>query len=138
MLRPILSGAVFAILWTTTAVAQSSSPSEQRSTLAGVYTRDQANAGRDIYLGICQSCHTAASHTGATFANSWVGRPLSDLFAFVSEKMPKSAPGSLSPEEYASVVAQLLRLNGMPAGDDELPADTVALKRIRIEIRKTP
>lgn len=107
-----------------------------RSTLSGVYTRDQANRGRDIYAGMCQSCHTAASHSGVTFANSWGGRRLSDLFAFVSEKMPKNEPGSLSREEYALILAHILRMNGMPAGFDELPADSLALRRIQIEVRQ--
>ena len=120
------------------AAGAQSAPNGERTTLAGVYTREQANAGRDVYAGLCQSCHTTASHTGVIFANLWVGRQLSELFSFVSEKMPKNAPGSLTPEEYAQVVAQLLRLNGMPAGSDELPADTVALKQIRIEVRRAP
>src|SRR5437867_13016755 len=34
------------------------------STLNGVYTAEQAVRGRDLYAGMCQSCHTAASHTG--------------------------------------------------------------------------
>ena len=106
-----------------------------RSTLSGVFTRDQANRGRDIYAGMCQSCHAAASHTGVAFINSWGGRRLSDLFAFVSEKMPKNDPGSLSPEDYTLVIAHILRLNGMPAGFEELPADSLALRNIRIEVR---
>ena len=108
----------------------------QRSTLSGVFTRDQANRGRDIYAGMCQSCHSAASHTGVAFANSWGGRRLSDFFAFVREKMPKNDPGSLSPEDYTLVIAHILRLNGMPTGFDELPADSIALRSIRIEVRQ--
>jgi alcohol dehydrogenase (cytochrome c) len=47
--------------------------------------------------------------------------------------MPKSDPGSLSPGEYARVLAYLLSLNGMPVGKDELPTDANGLKRIRID-----
>jgi hypothetical protein len=117
--------------------AQDAPSSGPRSTLAGVYTREQANLGRDLYAGMCRSCHSEASHTGDTFASFWAGRPLSDLFAFVSQRMPKNEPGSLSQDEYTQVVAHLLRLNGMPAGFEELPADSVALKQIRIDLRKT-
>ena len=104
-----------------------------RSTRAGVYTAEQANRGRDIYAGLCQSCHAAVSHTGVTFRNAWGGRPLSDLFGFIRERMPKNEPGSLAPEEYADVLAYLLKLNAMPAGERELPPDSLALKRIKID-----
>ncbi|MFN8573293.1 MAG: cytochrome c [Gemmatimonadaceae bacterium] len=107
-----------------------------RSTLEGVYTREQANRGRDVYAGMCQSCHALASHTGVVFNNTWAGKPLSDLFAFVSEKMPKNEPGSLTREEYAQVIAHILRLNGMPPGFDELPTDSLALHQIRIDVKK--
>jgi S-disulfanyl-L-cysteine oxidoreductase SoxD len=50
--------------------------------------------------------------------------------------MPKNEPGSLAPEEYADVLAYLLQLNGMPAGERDLPADSTALKRIRIDTVK--
>ena len=43
-----------------------------------------------------------------------------------------SEPGTLSDEEYAQVTAYLLRLNGMPDGSLDLPADSAALGTIRI------
>jgi hypothetical protein len=49
--------------------------------------------------------------------------------------MPKNEPGSLAPEEYADLLAYLLKLNQMPVGPTELPADTMVLKTIRIEGR---
>ncbi|MCC6929141.1 MAG: HupE/UreJ family protein [Gemmatimonadaceae bacterium] len=106
---------------------------EIRSTLKGVYTDAQAARGKDLYVGTCRECHTPASHTGIVFKNAWGGKLLADLLAFMSEKMPKNNPGSLTPEEYADVTAYILSLNGLPSGDDELPSDQVAAKRIRIE-----
>jgi len=47
--------------------------------------------------------------------------------------MPKNEPGSLTPQEYADVVAYLLRMNRMPPGSDELSTDVATLKKIRIE-----
>ena len=113
--------------------AQEGTQDSARTTLSGVFTAEQASSGRDLYAGVCTSCHNAASHTGVTFANSWGGRRLSELFMFVSEKMPKNEPGSLTPEEYAQAVAYILRMNGLPAGESELPTDTLELRRIRIE-----
>lgn len=134
-MRCVVKFAAVMCIMAPAAHGQTTTAGAERTTLTGVYTRDQANAGRDVYAGRCQSCHTAASHTGPVFANSWAGRTLSDLFAFVSERMPKDAPGSLTPEECTQVIALILRLNGMPAGDDDLPADTAALRHIRIAVR---
>ena len=107
-----------------------------RSTRVGVYTAAQVALGQDIYAMSCASCHSAASHTGPAFVAKWEGRPLWDLFRYISEAMPKSEPGSLSPREYERVVAYLLKINGMPAGLEELPADSAALTRIRLELKR--
>ena len=105
------------------------------STLAGVYTEEQAARGKDVYTGTCQSCHTPQSHTGATFAKWWVGKRLSDLYTYVATNMPDNDPGSLAPESAADVVAYLLKLNAMPAGGTELPPDADSLKKIRIAVK---
>ena len=113
--------------------AQDSTASAARP---AVYSDQQAARGRDIYLGICQGCHTTASHTGAEFQNGWAGRTLSDLFRYVSQTMPKNDPASLSAQEYADVVAYLLKLNGLPSGKDELPTDTTTLGKMRLPAAK--
>ena len=105
------------------------------STLDGLYTDEQASRGKDVYLNSCRSCHTPASHTGATFNQWWRGKHLSDLFAFVSTRMPKNDPGSLAPEDVADVMAYLLKMNAMPVGPNELPADVDSLKKYRIEAK---
>ena len=106
------------------------------STLSGVFTDEQASRGKDVYAGACKSCHTPASHTGATFAKWWRGKQLSDLFGFISTKMPKNDPGSLSPEDAADVVAYLLKMNAMPVGHAELPPDMDSLSHVRIAIQR--
>lgn len=105
----------------------------QRSASSGVYSNAQATRGRDLYALQCRSCHTPESHTGAIFDSWWGGRLLSDLFEYVQERMPKNEPGSLTPKEYADVVAYLLRMNKLPSGSDELSTDVAVLRRIRIE-----
>jgi mono/diheme cytochrome c family protein len=106
---------------------------QARSSTAGVYTEDQATRGADVFAGMCKSCHTPSVHTGPTFLKTWADRPLWDLFEFISTKMPKNDPGGMFPEEYAQVVAYLLKLNGQPAGPAELPSDSLVLKTIRFE-----
>ena len=105
-----------------------------RTTRSGVYTAAQADRGADVYAGMCRSCHAPASHTGVAFAKGWKGRSLADLFTYVSERMPKNDPGALAPEQYADVVAYLLKLNAMPAGSAELPPDADAMAGIRIDV----
>jgi mono/diheme cytochrome c family protein len=107
------------------------------STLSGVYTDEQAGRGKDVYAGSCRSCHTPASHTGATFNKWWRGKQLSDLFLFVSTRMPKNDPGSLAPDDVADVMAYLLKMNAMPVGTEELPPDADSLKKIRIETKRS-
>jgi mono/diheme cytochrome c family protein len=129
-LRLLLATAILAV--PGRAAAQQDADSV-RGTRAGVYSAAQAVRGRSIYLISCASCHTQASHAGPVFAAKWDGRLLWELYRYVSEAMPKSDPGSLSQKEYAGVVAYLLKMNGMSAGTEELPADSTALKKIRIE-----
>jgi mono/diheme cytochrome c family protein len=115
---------------------QSSVQQSARSTASGVYTEEQATRGRDTYQMQCKSCHTPASHTGTTFASWWDRKPLSELYQFVTTRMPKNEPGSLQPDEYADLIAYLLKLNDLPSGSEPLPADSVALKKIRIDVGK--
>jgi mono/diheme cytochrome c family protein len=105
------------------------------STLDGVYTDAQARRGKDVYFGSCRSCHSAESHTGATFAQWWKGKQLSDLFVFIATKMPKNDPGSLAPEDAADVVAYLLKMNVMPVGKHDLPPDVDSLAKFRIDVK---
>ena len=102
--------------------------------MSGVYTAPQAARGEETYMGVCVSCHPAGTYRTAAFKASWKGRPLSDLFDQVREKMPKNDPASLSQQEYIQVVAYLLKINGVPAGETDLPADSDALRKIRIEM----
>lgn len=119
--------------------AQGGPSSGPRTTAAGVYTDAQAKRGRDTYAMQCKSCHTPASHTGVIFAQWWDRKPLSELYQFMVTRMPKNEPGSLQPDEYVDVMAYLLKLNDLPSGSDPLPADSVAMKKIRIEVgRRDP
>ena len=62
----------------------------------------------------------------------WVGRTVGDLFQNVSTLMPEDDPGSLSLEEYSAIISYVLRENGYPAGEEDLPADEATLRRIQI------
>ena len=108
------------------------------TTMSGVYTPAQARRGEETYMNICVACHPAGTYATPAFKVTWSGRSLADLFALVSETMPKQDPGSLLPEEYAQVIAYILKVNGMPAGKSDIPPDVGELKRIRIDLPSGP
>lgn len=119
-LRELAVVAVLAIvagLWAGPASAQ-----------AITYTEAQAAAGASSFGAACSRCHGAQAQgaeapplMGAQFAGSWRDGPVSSLFDFISTLMPEDKPGSLSKDAYVSIVAYLLKLNGIPAGGNPLP-----------------
>jgi mono/diheme cytochrome c family protein len=112
--------------------------SPTRSTAEGVYTVQQAQRGKDVFAGACQSCHDVNAHAGPAFRTNWTGRTLDALFEFLRASMPKSDPGTLSDVEYVDVMAFLLRQNRMPAGGDALVPDSSVLAKIRFDTTSVP
>lgn len=104
-----------------------------RTTGDGVYTAAQADEGAEIFQQVCMECHLPGWHEKVGFYAKWKGRPLSALGNYLRLEMPQTDPGSLSPSEYASVTAYLLRLTGNPAGSTPLNDDADALADIRID-----
>lgn len=104
-------------------------PDGMRSTAEGVYSAGQAQEGRQVFQGVCVECHTFDEFRGSMMAG-WVGAPLHDLYDLISTTMPESNPGSLNRNQYAAVVAFILELNDMPAGDEELSTRASVLRNI--------
>lgn len=115
--------------------ASAGAQTQSKSTRSGVYSREQANRGQEVFLGTCKNCHTTEFHATDAFTTKWNGKPLSELFQYIRDQMPKNEPGTLTAEEYADVLAYLLRQNRMPAGEADLPADADAVKSIRIDLK---
>jgi mono/diheme cytochrome c family protein len=116
---------------------QKAPPPKLATTSSGVYTSPQAARGEQTYMSICVACHPAGTYTTPAFREKWNGALLADLFGLIRHTMPKMEPGSLAPEEYADVVAYLLKINGAPPGKRELSADEKALKKIRISMPRS-
>ena len=114
-----------------------------RTVWDGVYTEAQAERGKTLYIASCAACHQeglqgadlAPALKGDEFLLLWNDRLMSELVERVTATMPQDAPGTLSPEANADIVAYILQVNRIPAGTAELPADPAALKTIAI-IRK--
>jgi mono/diheme cytochrome c family protein len=112
-----------------------------RSVWEGVYTTEQAERGRTVYEDQCAFCHLsdlrgqgfAPSLVEETFRLRWQDDNLGDLFVIVQGTMPQDKPASLTEQQYAEVVAYLLRANAFPAGPKELPADPMTLKTVMFQ-----
>ena len=132
---PLVIAGWLAVLITHSATAQKTAPETTSTTLAGVYTDDQAARGQKIYGMSCLGgCHNNASHKGPNFKQNWSGHPLSELFERIKDTMPDDNPGMLSATESVDVISYLLKVNGIPAGKTELVADKPALAKIKIEL----
>lgn len=122
------------------AAAAATGQSPGTGTSKGVYTEAQAAEGADLYKAACAMCHgdnlmgtfEVPTLTGR-FISNWSNGSVGALFAYVSDAMPQMAPGSLSPEDNAKIVAYLLKANGLPAGKEALPSDRAALAKIAFD-----
>lgn len=93
----------------------------------GIFTEEQAERGRAAFRTICSECHYSNEFRGTQFQLAWGGRTVWDFFREMSRTMPEDAPGSLQPQQYADVVAYVLRANGLASGDTELTPEEAIL-----------
>ena len=104
----------------------------QGTVMDGVFTSAQATQGQRTFERVCASCHDTGEFSGGRFQFTWVGLTTADLYETIATLMPEGDPGSLSPEEYAAVVAYLLQLNDYPTGVAPLPTDEMVLQTVEI------
>jgi S-disulfanyl-L-cysteine oxidoreductase SoxD len=109
--------------------------SAAKTTLSGIYTKAQAAKGEETYFNMCVNCHPKGYYAGPGFKANWNNRPLWDLWDWISNKMPKNDPGSLTPAEVVQVMAYILQQNKMPAGTVALPPNEKTLYGIKIQIK---
>ena len=112
------------------------------SVQSGIYTTEQAGRGQALYEDRCVSCHgeltafvpeMAALLADHTFKSRWQNRTVGELFEVIQVEMPQDAPGTLSPEQTADLVAYILSGNRLPAGEAPLTGDVEQLRRISFE-----
>ncbi len=116
------------------AAAMTSAAGEDKKTIADkVYSAAQAERGEARFKTSCSACHSPNSFSGGAFAEKWSGQTLGEVFDFISNVMPENDPGSLKREDYVNVIAFMLKINNLPAGDADLPTDSAGLKNIQID-----
>jgi mono/diheme cytochrome c family protein len=112
-----------------------------RSVNEGVYTADQAKKGEGLYKEQCAACHgdnlegsgPMPPLAGKDFLANWSGKTLGDLYEKTQTTMPATAPGTLTPEQTADIVAFLLSKDNFPTGAAALVGKTEPLAQIKIE-----
>jgi S-disulfanyl-L-cysteine oxidoreductase SoxD len=128
------------------ALAQTTA-SAMRSIRDGVFTAEQVRRGQIAYTGPCDRCHgykldgapddpdmlPAPPVAGPKFLRKWDGRTLAALFDYLRATMPANNPGYLRDAEVVDIVAYMLAVSGMPAGDGELQPNLDALASVVIE-----
>lgn len=107
------------------------------TTQDGVYTAEQAERGRETYMRVCSQCHALDWYTG-DIVRAWNGAPIYGLFEVISTTMPQDNPGSLQRRQYVDMIAYILELNGMPAGEAELSTGTSRLRQILFQWSDRP
>ncbi len=107
-----------------------------------LYTEAQAEQGKQVYAQNCAACHgdqlqgkTAPAIAGTAFLrkSELLDWSVADMRTIVVTQMPRDNPGSLSPEQYAAVLAYLLDKDCYPAGQNQFPTKaTDPIKNARL------
>lgn len=129
--RALLTGVLVA--W----VAALAQAQVSRTVRDGVFTDAQAARGEGLYQKQCASCHgkglegaQAPPLIADVFISHWHRQPVSELAKKIRNTMPADAPGVLTPQQSADLVAHILKSGGFPAAGTELASDEAALSRI--------
>ena len=94
----------------------------------GVYTEAQAARGSEQFSAKCLFCHRndlsagelGRALKGPSFRGRWEG-PVASLYYKIGATMPHNAATTLEPAAAVDIVSFILKMNGAPAGDKELP-----------------
>lgn len=123
------AGLCLAAAAVVTALAQDAG----RTTRDGVFSAAQVARGERLFGAICMNCHEISEFTAAgAYLEEVEGKPLWETFEYVWAEMPEDDPASLSPEDYAAVLAYIFTEYGLPAGEADMPLDRAALSAITI------
>jgi cytochrome c553 len=84
----------------------------------GIYTAEQSEAGKPLFVQNCSTCHNADFYK--VTLNGYQGQPLIYLFESIMASMPADKPGALMDNEYEDIMAHILEIIGFPAGEERL------------------
>ena len=119
---------------------QESGSAQAQTVWSGIYSEAQAYRGEKVADTTCIGCHgpkldggdSGPKLVGEAFLANWSSQSVGQLFSWLQEAMPAEAPGTLSKDETAAVIAYILKLNKIPPGKLDLSTDLQVLGRINI------
>jgi mono/diheme cytochrome c family protein len=124
----MIAGALFSMVVAGAVV----NPSVARAD-ASIYTEAQAQSGERLYTQHCAGCHGAKLEGSGKFpalaGKAFLercqdnGHSVDDLLFIMRSFMPYNAPGKLNKQEYADIMAYMLKVNGIAAGTKVLSSD---------------
>jgi mono/diheme cytochrome c family protein len=106
------------------------------------FTTAQVARGHATYIRYCQECHGSTLDNGefggpplkgSYFRQHWGSGDVSALVGYMSTLMPPDRPGQLSPQSYADITTFLLVNNGYAPGNEELPPDADAQRKMTMK-----
>ena len=112
----------------------------------GVYTSAQAARGKPRFEAACSRCHNielAGSERGpalkgSAFWTKWENENVASLYTLIRDTMPRDGGASVvSDAVKADILAYIMSVSGMPAGNDELKNDMKLLEGIKIAKKTT-
>jgi quinoprotein glucose dehydrogenase len=135
----LILGAFVAAVTYSTVLAQTT-----KSVNDGVYTAEQAKRGEVLYKEQCAACHgdnlegagPMPPLAGPDFLTNWQGKTVGDVYEKTQTSMPATAPGSLTPEQTADVVAHMLAVSQYPVGMAPLEGKMETLLQITLDLPK--
>ena len=114
-------------------LAGASLAASEAATGSGLYTTQQAATGAKVYAQNCARCHgvNLEGVSGPPLKGKELTAPgaqgkltVSDIFKYMTSLMPAGNPGSLSHDQYAAIMAFILKQNGGVPGSKPLAYDT--------------
>jgi len=117
---------------------------QAKTASAGVYAEEQTPRGETVYKEQCAACHgdnlegsgPMPPLAGMDFLTNWQGKTLGDLYEKTQTTMPATAPGTLTPEQTADLLAYMLKASKYPAGATPLVGKVEELAPITIDAPK--
>jgi mono/diheme cytochrome c family protein len=121
-----------ALLFASASVSLQAQPAPASADSLAAAAARQLDVGEQWFRSVCMECHATGNLSNPDFRLQWRGKSAFELFERVRSTMPANKPGTLSQGTYASIVAYLLKVNGMPVGTRRLSSDSSALASIRL------
>jgi mono/diheme cytochrome c family protein len=107
---------------------------------SGVYSKADADRGKQTYARLCSRCHGVDMKGGATepglvgpkFFDRWHDLRLGDIVAYIQSAMPREHDFYVSAPAAREIVSLMLQESGVPPGKAPISSDIATLNQILI------